>query len=863
MSDHSRERDLVLAPNEYAFISDQTKGNINVYVGPFKTSLANTDQPVYFDEASKRFERCGLEQAIRIFATAPEGWYITLKNPAGDQLQPKNGTVNNLPELQVGHKINLPGPVSFGLWPGQMVRVLKGHHLRSNQYLLVRVYDEASARANWTRAVMKLQGSAAEENLNLAAAGEEALNLGQEMIIRGTEVSFYIPPTGIEVVPDNRGQLVREAVTLERLEYCILLDEDGNKRYIQGPDVVFPEPTERFVERQVQGVTCKKFRAVELNENSGIYVKVIAPYTEPLERPLAGAAVDGSVSDTADEASHPGSAGQERTGDVIHYAVGDELFITGKDQMIYFPRPEHAIIKYGEQDIHYAVAIPAGEGRYVMERNTGQIKLVKGPTMLLPDPRKEVIIRRVLTTPQVHLWFPGNAEALAYNHKLQDLLDSEGAGPVLPMSAPLVPQPEAHTAADPAKKRRGATPALAGEDFQRSTQYTPPRTITLNTKYDGAVAISVWTGYAILVVSKTGERKVVVGPQTYLLEYDEALEPMALSTGSPKTEQKLLKTVYLRVLHNKVSDRIRVETKDLCDVDIELSYRVNFEGESQYWFNVENYVKFLTEHMRSRIRNAVKQVGVEDFYSQATDILRDTVLGEAVDGTRKGCVFPENGMRVYDVEVLNVELLDDSVEKLLIQAQRQGVEQTLQLNAERRKLDFVQAEEAVKRDIADARTLTESQNHELALERLQREHVLALQALHSQTESEQTRLAGELATQEQLNAMNQARLGRERERLEQELSMARERNQQQLALMQGEVDAMARKAEAISPDLIAALQAFGDKALAERMAESMGPLAILGGTSVVDVLSQLLGGTNLEHLVRKALPLMAEVAADD
>ena len=47
------------------------------------------------------------------------------------------------------------------------------------------------------------------------------------------------------------------------------------------------------------------------------------------------------------------------------------------------------------------------------------------------------------------------------------------------------------------------------------------------------------------------------------------------------------------------------------------------------------------------------------------------------------------------------------------------------------------------------------------------------------------------------------------------------------------------------------------------MAESMGPLAILGGTSVVDVLSQLLGGTNLEHLVRKALPLMAEVAADD
>ena len=55
--------------------------------------------------------------------------------------------------------------------------------------------------------------------------------MGKNMIIQGTDVSFYIPPTGIEVVPDRRGQYVRDAV-LERLEYCILLNEDGNKRYI-------------------------------------------------------------------------------------------------------------------------------------------------------------------------------------------------------------------------------------------------------------------------------------------------------------------------------------------------------------------------------------------------------------------------------------------------------------------------------------------------------------------------------------------------------------------------------------------------------------------------------------------------------
>ena len=39
-------------------------------------------------------------------------------------------------------------------------------------------------------------------------------------------------------VPDAQRNYVREAVTLERLEYCILLDEDGNKRFIRGPAVV-------------------------------------------------------------------------------------------------------------------------------------------------------------------------------------------------------------------------------------------------------------------------------------------------------------------------------------------------------------------------------------------------------------------------------------------------------------------------------------------------------------------------------------------------------------------------------------------------------------------------------------------------
>ncbi len=123
-----------------------------------------------------------------------------------------------------------------------MARVVHGHNLSSNQYLLVRVYDEVQARENWGKSVIKTkEGEKKEVKNEIKELKEvaESLTMGQLLIIRGDAVSFYIPPTGIEVVRTEpmysyeNDEYVREAVTLERLEYCILLNEDGNKRYIQ------------------------------------------------------------------------------------------------------------------------------------------------------------------------------------------------------------------------------------------------------------------------------------------------------------------------------------------------------------------------------------------------------------------------------------------------------------------------------------------------------------------------------------------------------------------------------------------------------------------------------------------------------
>ena len=813
----NRERDLVLSPNEYCLISDQTNGHIVVYVGPYKTSLANTDQPVIFNDKNKRFERVTLEQAISVFATAPEGWYLVLKNPAKDSLQPPHFGSNSLPELKIGHKVNMPGPVNFALWPGQMVRVIQGHYLHLNQYLVVRVYDEDAARENWKKAVVKPQAGTAEEAVK-KPDGIPELTMGKQLIIKGTEVSFYIPPTGVEVVRDADGSYLREAVTLERLEYCILLDEDGNKRFIQGPAVVFPSPTETFIEKNG---TCK-FKAIELNEISGIYIKVIAPYSE----------------------------------NGVEHKVGEELFITGKDQMIYFPRPEHAIIKYGERELHYSVAIPAGEGRYVLNRLTGKISLMRGPSMFLPDPRVEVIVRRFLEPKQVALMFPGNQEALDYNTRLKSIAKATGRDEFLTES-----DLKRKLAAAPAPMAAREAPAegFAGDDFTRSSSFTQPRTITLDTKYEGAVSIDVWTGYAVLVVGRTGERKVIVGPQTVLLEYDQTLEAMELSTGTPKTDLKTIKTAFLRCMHNKVSDLIEAETSDLCRVHIKLSYRVNFEGEPEKWFNVENYVKFLTDHMRSLIRGAVKQYKIEDFYANNIKVVRDSILGVSTpEGKRPGRKFDENGMRIYDLEILDVKIGDETIENLLVQAQHSVVKQNLAVSSEKRNLEYVQQSERIKQQIAEMKSLTAKQELELQTEEVKASLMLSLAKLESEVQSQRKALEAKLANQETLNQIDENELGRKRGIADFETDIAQKKLQLRLDELKAEVAGVVERAGAVSPDLVAALQSFSDRALAEKMAESMAPLAILGGKSISEVFSQLLKGTSLESVLK---PKAAAAAA--
>ena len=813
------QKDLVLAINEYAYVLDRTKGHVSCWVGPCKTSLSTSDELVKFNEKAKKFLPVQkYSDAIYLFTTAPENWYIALKNPAADGRHPNAGGSNVNPErVKIGCKVNIPGPCTFALFPGQMAQVIKGHTLRSNQYLLARVYDADALNDK------PLDGKNCDtccddannptQDCKECKTKVEPYVNGQILVIKGTEVSFYIPPTGIEVIPINNDEkigYVRDAITLERLEYCILKDEDGNKRYVHGPEVVFPEPTETFVaSRKGSNI----FRAIELSKISGIYVKVIAEYKDD----------KGVV--------HP---------------IGEELFITGDDQMIYYPRPEHAIINYDDKIMHHAIAIPAGEGRYIMNRLTGEIKTIVGPAMYLPDPRTEVVVKRKLTENQCRLWYPGNSAVLEYNVGLTEKaveksLKSSG-GPVDGIWAYATANSLDTTLAN----------LEAKANISRGTSYTKPRTITLDNKLDGVVSVDIWTGYAVNVVSKNGTRKVVCGPQTVLLDYDQTLEVLQMSTGKPKNTDRVEKTVFLRHENNRVSDVIEVETADFVNAKVKVSYLVNFDDKvKNKWFSVDNYVKHLCDWARAKVKEAVRSISIGDFcdnYHAVIATALDCRTGEKKDN-RALKYFVENGMMLNEVEALNLEIQRD-VQEMIDEHQRSIIERTLDLNAARQSADMEKEIVALN---------SEKIKLQKELEEFRLQEAFRIEKLKADQEIERAKQAdaevkrkkeAEAAIQVLKDEIFKAEEARTKARRDAEIAHKKEMDALAIAKEKASAEAMKEVMAAVGPDLAAAMTSSQNEAMVRAIASAVSPYAMANGDSVADAVNTLLRGSSLEDIVK-------------
>lgn len=912
MADGDRKREQALPPGTYAYVLDGTKGSIKTHAGPCTLTLTNQDKPVRFNTTTFKFEECSLEDAVQQNIVAPEGFYVELRNPAkqrvgggrantGDaqpvqlvDVHPEPSRANETPDFQVGEKENIPGPVSFALYPGQMAEVRRGHHLRLNEYLRIKIYNDDKAKANWSKAVVKTAEGETPAAPVTSTKAPTDLALGKQYNIVGKEVSFYIPPTGVSVVPEEAsGEFVRDAETLEQLEYSILVDEDGNKEYPRGPAVVFPRPTQQFLKDTKQN---RKFRAVELNELQGIQLK----FTKDVELTFA------------DGTKH-------------QFRAGDEVFITGKEMPIYFPEEGHQLVRYDGKTIHYASAVPEGEARYVMNRKTGEIRTVEGPCMLLPNPVTEIIVRRALSDAESIAMFPGpdglgSREALEFNRMLRQLAGAEpttrqgvvsegslernaGAQMNQALDASLFyantgPQASAGgfdaidsaaMAFSNAAESRGAKPrrmakgtmveesrqgkhqeAMLGDVAERKSTYNEPRTLTFANKFRGVPTIRVQQGYAVQVADSDGSRKVVEGPATLLLDYAESLDVLSLSTGKPKNTDRLFRTAYLNVKNNKVSDIIEVETIDHVKVRVKLAYNVNFEGDSSKWFTIENYVKHMCDHVRSVLKGRTKKQTIEAFYNTATDFIRDNILGTAKlpDATnltgspRPGMAFPENGMRVTDVEVLGVEIVDTNVANLLSQSQQQVVQQNIQLAQAKQRLEMVMANEDLSRQEAEAKSKTVERKLQLEAMELQARLTLDLDKIGAEIQKR-----SELEKQHQADEaiktfVHQQDLARQAAQRQLHATWADDDQKRWLTQIQTQTKAVAEQMKSIDPNLSAALMSVAAQETLAKVAHELSFHQILGGENAVDVLRKVFANTPLEALMAKVIGTAGALGAN-
>ncbi len=706
-----RERDILVASNEYAYVQDLTKGDIVLYVGPTKISLSNTERLV--ELRNDRFVPVRADDpsgGVAPFVQASSAQYVVLENPAKDATAKAVKGSNSAIELNVGRRVVVPGPATFPLWPGQRARVIAGHELYEDQYLRVRVYD-------------RVEGDPAP--------------IGSERIIKGNEASFYLPRTGLEVVPDEKGVFVRNAVTLTDGQYAILRGPQGRRRYVRGPGVVFPEAWEDFLVRQGARV----FAAHTLRRERGLHVRAVKSF-------------------------------EAKPGDQVppgSYLAGQELFLTEREGF-FFPSEELEVL--GEvSPVHLAEK----EALHVRELHDGRISTVVGPTAFLPDPTKVELVSRPLDEATATRW------------------------------------------------------GLSAADPER------------------APAIVVPPSYAVLVTAKN-RREVVKGPQVRILGYDEDLETLRLSTGTPKSDDKLLVTCFLQVDGNRVSDRLTLRTRDHVGLDVRLSYRVSFTSEpgadDARWFNVSNYVALLCDHLGSIVRAAARATPIDRFHANSTELIRTAVLGEKTPEGRAGRLFKENGMLVYDVEVLEVRILDEQVQSLLADAQKSAIGSEVGRKKEELRLLDEQAKEAV------SRAVHLSQKETLAAELELESAKQALAAAKAQTKGEAARL----------EALGRARAEAEALEVSSRAQAAAAERKAELAAkeLQGKVAAFQAQMAALHPELVATLKTLGHQQLAASLTENLSPLAILGGTSVAEVAGRLLAslpvGPDGGELTAKVLP---------
>ncbi len=906
-----RSRKIPVTEREFLWVQDDDKGEVTLHVGPTMVSPTAADRVVVDDGlGGLQEDTTGKPQSMIELGDAQ---YAVMFNPLLENDGGPNGRFrpgrNESRPLRNGTRSMVPGPCSFYVRPGQRADVRDAHELASNQYLVVKVYGEVDKSAPYYEVTARSAGilrATGEKDTPPPAREPVELRRGQLIVIRGLDTQFYIPPSGVDIVPDtsvdDSGAAMSAAAARQLLAQAgeeladeedvaegqmargtprpqmanAYVDQSARVRHRKMPppppaarvearpvqpavaasaaaavaasapmpqeaaDVLVSATVRRALERQARQtrlirnavVLAEKEYCVIVDADGKRQIKVgparvfPGPYDtfmtagsrnriydayELLPQRALWLRVIASISRAELADKLPRGVALDKD----EYHPGDEILLTGVSTFfvpfneIEILSPESGLAVVGNDHSKVfieAIGIDQKSGIYVRDLTTGEVRLVRGKQSYLVDPRKEVQITRTVPADDWNLWIAANEP-----HKLT----------AVPVTTPW------------------------------------------------AVSITVPNNTAVLITS-ANDRRVVEGPCVTLLGYEETLYPVLLSTGTPKSDQDPLRTCFLRTVGNRVSDEIAIETADFVRVAIRVSYSVTFTtAQRDRWFNHENYIQIMVDHLRSIVRGRCRTVTLMALWPQLPNVLRDTILGEHKDGPRPGRQFVENGTAVTEVEVLSATIVDKVVAELLQRVQTESV--TLQIGDRQVQAALLSAKlradvereqqalhEEARRLAARLAELTENLAHEMGLAKVRHQELVAReqQALADQRDAaaldaKNARLRADLEA-EILRVVEDARARSDAMRMVDaaEVEKAERLRHLELSLIAAQAEATVAERKAVQQGLIEALTALGDKIVLGEVAQNMNLVSLFKGRDVATLLAEVVRGTKLDKTLQ-------------
>ncbi|MDX9720190.1 MAG: hypothetical protein RBU37_05555 [Myxococcota bacterium] len=492
------------------------------------------------------------------------------------------------------------------------------------------------------------------------------------------------------------------------------------------------------------------------------------------------------------------------------YLPGDALLLSGVNTF-FFPFIEAEILHPHSGLPHIGndhsevfvetIGIDQKSGIYVRDLASGEVRLIRGKQSYLVDPRHEVQVTRTVSAEDWNLWIG---------------------------------------AVEPHKRRNVAV--------------TTPWAISINIPHNTAV----------LVASGSGER-VVEGPCVEILGYDERLVSLSLSTGVPKDDAQPLQTCYLRTVGNVVSDEVQLESADYVALEVRLSYRLSMDrNHRDKWFNHPDYVGTLCEHLRSLLRQHFRRHKLMELWPRLPDLIRDAILSERTESGQRGRFFPDVGLWLHDVEVLESSILDDEIGELLGTLQRDSV--TRQID-DRREHDRFRSETLLhsielerlqlRRQMQEKQAELDERLRELrlgaSLQQLRLRELSAKEQAELTAKREEAVLRAqldrdELAFASQLDHWKQDLLAKLELSAQEQAQQAQHQallNALEIALLEAQAQATVAERRAVQPALVEALTALGDQLLLGEVAANMNLVSLFKGKDMSSILKEILGASKV------------------